>query len=206
MLSEDKRKMLSIMEKYRTDKDFRMLVNSKPFSELSSIEQIALKDMLVTDDGIEIVKSDLSNHYQDYNSVDISTKEKLIITCMNMAIAYLLHLAFKENNIYKYADFNLPDIKTRIKGDLFSTFDKPEIIRFIIEYNKIDPKFIIRETKEYFDIYHGHIRNGVGTSLFISLAYTFNTNIYLSEIADYEIKNEKGKSFFKKRNKKWRFI
>lgn len=199
MLSEDKRKMLSIMEKYRTDKDFRILVNSKPFSELSLIAQIALKDMLVTDDGTEIIKSDLSNHYHDYNHVDISTKENLIITCMNMAIAKLLHLAFKENNIYKYTDFNLPDIKTRIKGDLFSTFDKPEIIRFIIEYNKIDPNFLIKKTKEYFDMYHAHIRNGVGPNTFISLAHTFNTNIYLSEIMDYEMENKKKKAFFKKK-------
>lgn len=202
MLSQQKQKMLLIIDKYKTDKDFRTLINSKPFQEWDQIIQIALKDMLVTDDGIEIIKSDLSNHYQDYNLVDVSTKENLIITCMNMGVAKLLHLAFQENNIYKYTDFNLLDIKTRIKGDLFSTFDKPEIIRFIVYYNKIDPNFLIKKPKEYFDIYHAHIRNGVGPNEFISLAHTFNTNIYLSEIMDYEIENKKKKSFFKKRKQK----
>jgi len=108
---------------------------------------------------------------------------------MNMAVAELLHAALREDNINKYSDFNLVDIKTRMKGDLFSKMDKPMVIEFIKQYNKSNPKFLPKHAKEFWDIYHGHIRNGVGTNTFVSLAQTFNTNIYLDELITKEKKN-----------------
>ena len=38
---------------------------------------------------------------------------------MNMAVAELLHAALREDNINKYSDFNLVDIKTRMKGGIY---------------------------------------------------------------------------------------
>ncbi len=182
MINRQKDEMLTIMEKYITDENYRRIVNSKDFSKLSELEQIALKNMLVTNEGIEVVESNLSNHYSSFNPIDIDTEQGLINTCMNMAIAYLLHQVFMENNINKYPNFNLNDIKTRIKGDLFSTMDKPTILNFIKFYNKAFPNYLPKKTQEYLRIYHGHIKNGVGTATFLALAQTLNTNIYLDEL------------------------
>lgn len=189
MLNGQKEQMLEIIEQYKRDEDYRNYINSLDPSELSEIEQIALKDLIVTRDGNEVLYSDLSNYYEEYNPVDISTPERLRITCMNMAIAELLHSAMKDNNIGKYADFNLAEIKTRMKGDLFSKMDKPMVIEFIKQYNRSNPKFLPKHAKEYWDMYHGHIRNGVGTTVFTNLAQTFNTNIYLDELITKEKKN-----------------
>lgn len=189
MVNEKKEQMLEIIEQYKSDEDYRNYVNSLEPSELSEIEQIALKDLIVTSDGNEVLYSDFSNYYEEYNPVDISTPERLRITCMNMAIAELLHSAMKDNNIGKYADFNLAEIKTRMKGDLFSKMDKPMVIEFIKQYNRSNPKFLPKHAKEYWDMYHGHIRNGVGTTVFTNLAQTFNTNIYLDELITKEKKN-----------------
>lgn len=189
MVNEKKEQMLEIIKQYKSDEDYRNYVNSLEPSELSEIEQIALKDLIVTSDGNEVLYSDFSNYYEEYNPVDISTPERLRITCMNMAIAELLHSAMKDNNIGKYADFNLAEIKTRMKGDLFSKMDKPMVIEFIKQYNRSNPKFLPKHAKEYWDMYHGHIRNGVGTTVFTNLAQTFNTNIYLDELITKEKKN-----------------
>ncbi len=189
MVNEEKEQMLEIINQYKSDEDYRNYINSLEESELSEIEKIALKDLIVTADGNEVLYSDLSNYYEEYNPVDISTPERLRITCMNMAVAELLHAALREDNINKYSDFNLVDIKTRMKGDLFSKMDKPMVIEFIKQYNKSNPKFLPKHAKEFWDIYHGHIRNGVGTNTFVSLAQTFNTNIYLDELITKEKKN-----------------
>jgi len=182
MINKEKDQMLSIINRYRHNEEYRKFINSSEFSDLSKIEQIALKDMLITNDGDEILKIDLSNHYDDYNSINIDSEEAIRITCMNMAVANLLHLAFQENNISKFSDFNLEDIKTRVKGDLYSTLDKPIIIRFINFYNNSHPDFLPKKAKEFMDIYYGHIKNGIGTGTFSTLAQTYNTNIYLSEL------------------------
>lgn len=193
MLGEDKIQMLGFIKKYRTDKEYRNYVNSRNLSELSKIEQIALKGLIVSWDGVEVIESDLSNHYDDYNPIDISTPEALAVTCMNMAIGELLHEAFKNNNISKYSNFNLSDIKTRVKGDLYSTMDKPDVIRFIRTYNESDPEFLPKQAQDYLKMYEGHIKNGVGTSVFTGLAQTFNTNIYLDELFPKEKKGFVGR-------------
>ena len=195
MLGKDKEKMITIIDNYRTNEDYRNYVNSKDLSELSELEQIALKDMLVVNNNTEIINSDFSNHYQDFNPVNVETDKDLQITCMNMAVAYLLHRAFQDNNIKKYSNFNLEDIKTRMKGDMFSTLDKPMIIKFIRFYNHNFPDFLPKKAKEFMHMYYGHIRNGFGSAEFISLANTFNTNIYLSELSE----QTEDKGFFRKK-------
>lgn len=183
MIDTEKDKMLQIINRYKSDRNYRSDLDTKNPTELFEIEQIALRGLIVSNNGTEIIESDLSNYYEDYNVIDISTPTNLSFTCINMAIASLLHLAFQENNITKYTAFNLAEIKTRVKGDLYSKMDKPMIIAFIRYYNsKVDPKFLPAKAKEFWQMYHGHIQNGVGTSCFLGLAKTFNTNIYLNEI------------------------
>lgn len=193
MLDKDKDRMMKIINRYKTDKEYRELMNSKDPSELSEIEQIALRGLLISSDGVEVIESDFSNHYDDYNPIDVSTPEALEVTCMNMAIGELLHQAFRDNNISKYPDFNLIDIRTRIKGDLFSTMDKPNVIRFIRAYNEAHPDYLPKHAREYFNMYKGHIRNGIGPTMFKGLAQTFNTNIYLEELFPEEKKGFGGR-------------
>lgn len=198
MIDNEKEQMLNFINKYRTDKEYRDYVNSRNLSELSEIEQIALKGLIVSSEGVEVIESDFSNHYDDYNPIDISTPEALKVTCMNMAIAELLHEAFKDNNIGKYSNFNLVDIKKRVKGDLYSTMDKPDVIRFIRNYNEAHPKFLPKHAQDFIEMYEGHIRNGIGTSMFIKLAKTFNTNIYLDELFQEEKKDFFGRKSTKR--------
>ncbi len=201
MIDKEKDQMLKIINKYRTDKDYRDYMNSKDISELSEIEQIALRGLVVSSEGVEVVEGDFSNHYDDYNPIDFSTPEALEVTCMNMAIGELLHQAFKDNNIGKYSDFNFAAIKTRAKGDLYSTMDKPDIIRFIRAYNEANPQYLPKHAREFLQIYEGHIKNGIGSSMFAGLAQTFNTNIYLDELLP---EPEEKKGFFgRKSSKRW---
>lgn len=193
MIDKKKNEMMSIIKRYRDDKEYRDYVNSKDLSELSEIEQIALKGLIVSNDGVEIIEGDFSNHYDDFNPIDISTPEALQTTCMNMAIGELLHQAFRDNNIGKYPDFNLVDIRTRIKGDLIATKDKADVIRFIRAYNAAHPDYLPKHAREYLQMYRGHIRNGIGSSMFLGLAQTFNTNIYLDELSQEDKKDFTGR-------------
>lgn len=199
MINTEKELMLDIMDRYRNDEAYRRMVNSTELSNLSKLEQTALANMEVTDDGIEILSSDLSNHYDDFNVVDLETEESIAFTCANMAVAELLHNAFKENNIDKWPEFDLRSIKARMKGDLIATMDKPTVIAFIKYYNRHFPKYLPDKAKDFRKMLRGHINNGFGTGTFRSLAMTYNTNIYLDEITAPEQEEKKGFFHRKKR-------
>jgi len=51
MVNEEKEQMLEIINQYKSDEDYRNYINSLEESELSEIEKIALKDLIVTADG-----------------------------------------------------------------------------------------------------------------------------------------------------------
>ena len=185
MIDKDKNQMLNFIDKFKTDKKHKNYINSTDLSELPKIEHIS-------DDEVEVIESDFSNHYDEYNPIDTSNLRALEITCMNMAIGELLHLAFNDNNIGNYSDFNLADIKTRCKDDLlYSTMDKPDIIRFIRTYNQEHPEFLPKHAEEFFKIHEAEMKSKVPTSMFNRLAQTFNTNIYLDELFTEEKKSAK---------------
>lgn len=48
--------------------------------------------------------------------------------------------------------------------------DRPDVIRFIEAYNEAHPEFLPKHAREFFEMYEGHIRNGIGTSVFTDLA------------------------------------
>lgn len=87
MINTEKELMLDIMDRYSNDETYCRMVNSTELSNLSKIEQTALANMKVTVDGIEILSSDLSNHYDDFNIVDLETEESIAFTYANMGVA-----------------------------------------------------------------------------------------------------------------------
>lgn len=192
-----KKQMLVIMEKYRTDASYREKINSAQEEDfinmekedvITNLEKIALRGMLVASDGSEIINSDMSNYYDDYNVIDLSNDYGVITTCMNMAVANLIHIAFKNSNLEKFSAFNLADIKTRMKGYLFNRKDKAVVIEFIKYYNNCYPNYLVGKAKEFYDMYEGFLKNKQIPNYFERLAVTFNSNIYLYELRGYKNK------------------